>query len=194
MDTKTSKYEYINVEELTPFDRNPKQHPAKQVERIKRSIQEYGWTRPILAIKHNEKSMIVVGHGAHKAALELNLRQVPVVFLDLPYEKAIAYNVADNKLAELAEWDTNTLQGLLSELYQYDVDFEAMGFSDQEIGDLISGDFSYGETDYDEDLIDGEDVLVKFKVKVPLELADEVEEKLNELVSGYDDVELEKVI
>lgn len=97
-------------------------------------------------------------------------------------------------MAELSEWDTNSLQGLLLELREYEIDLGSMGFSDQEIDNLVSWDFDYGETDYDEDLIDGEEVLVKFKVKAPLELADEIEEKLNELVSEYDGVEFEKVI
>lgn len=192
MISESSRYEYINVEELTPFDRNPKKHPPEQIEKIKKSIQEFGWTRPILAIKHDGENVIVVGHGAHKAAIELNLRQVPVVFLDLPYEKAIAYNIADNKLAELAEWDEGILQGLLTELQEYAIDFDVIGFNESELEDLLSDNF-YDEKELDESLTDGEELLIKFKVIVPLKLTDEVEEKLNELKQEYGDIKLEKI-
>ena len=86
----------ININELKPFVNNPKKHPEGQLSMIKKSISEFGWTNPILVAQDN---MVVAGHARLQAALELGFTQVPVITLDLPYEKAVAYVIADNRLA-----------------------------------------------------------------------------------------------
>lgn len=118
--------EYVDIDKLIPFEKNPKKHPDDQIKRIVRSIQEFGFTNPIMALKEN--NMVIAGHARLKAARQMNLAQVPVIFLDMPYEKAIAYVVADNRLAELAQWDNQMLLPLLDEIKLADIDVELTGF------------------------------------------------------------------
>jgi len=139
------KVQNINIDILKPFEKNPKSHPAEQIDRIVRSIQEFGFTNPILALKEN--NMIIAGHARLKAAQQMNLAQVPVIFLDMPYEKAIAYVVADNRLAELAKWDEQMLLPLLDEIKLAGIDVELTGFTLQDIS--LMGKKDVEEDDFD---------------------------------------------
>ncbi len=121
------KVETVNIDELKPFEKNPKTHSKEQIDKIVRSIKEFGWANPILALKENR--MVIAGHARLKAARQMNLSEVPVIFLDMPYEKAIAYVVADNRLAEIAEWDNTLLLPLLDEIKLAGVDVELTGFT-----------------------------------------------------------------
>lgn len=123
----------LSIESLTPFDKNPKIHSQKQIEKLIRSMTEFGFTNPILAIKHEGKNLVIAGHARLEAAKKRRLKTVPVIFLDLQYEKAIAYNVADNKLAEMAEWDYIMLAGLVEDVKISGLDIEITGFSMDEI-------------------------------------------------------------
>jgi|Deesub1362A_J573_1020465.scaffolds.fasta_scaffold01443_16 DNA modification methylase len=143
------KIEYVEIDDLTLFERNPKKHPSTQIKRLVNSMEEFGWTNPILAIRHKNQKLVIAGHARLEAALKLNIKEVPIIFLDLPYEKAIAYNVADNKLAELAEWDEDLLAELLSDFKNEDF-FEALGFDDDELDALFNdGDIEITEDDFE---------------------------------------------
>lgn len=125
----------IPIQDLTPFVNNPKKHPENQLKMLKKSMQEFGWTNPILI---TEDKMVVAGHARLQAAQELGFTEVPVIQLDLPYEKAVAYVIADNRLAELAETDTEKLAKLLQDVMDIpDFDFEATGYSMSELDQLI---------------------------------------------------------
>lgn len=125
----------IPIDELKPFTKNPKKHPEKQLRMLKKSMQEFGWTNPILVAEDN---MVVAGHARLQAATELGFTEVPVIKLDLPYEKAVAYVIADNRLAELAETDTELLASLLQEVVDIpDFDIEAVGFEMQDIDEMM---------------------------------------------------------
>ena len=124
----------VKIDDLRPFERNPKIHPESQLKKLEHSISEFGWTNPVLATK---EGMIVAGHARVEAAKRLNLSEVPVIYLDMPYEKAIAYVVADNRLAELAETDVEKLSDILNELIEIpDFDIELTGFNLDEIGEI----------------------------------------------------------
>lgn len=129
------KIETVKVDKLKPFERNPKIHPESQLKLLRKSISEHGWTNPILATK---EGMIVAGHARLEAAKQLNLAEVPVIYLDMPYERAIAYVVADNRLAELAETDTTALLEILNELVEIpDFDIELTGFEMDDIDTMV---------------------------------------------------------
>src|SRR3990167_11090520 len=129
------KIKYVNTDLLQPFGKNPKKQPESQIKAIAKSIQEFSWTNPILAIIHENKNLVIAGHARLEAAKSINLKQVPVIFLDISYEKAIAYNIADNKLAELAEWDEPLLAEILKNMDEEIVSLT--GFEDNEIQRLL---------------------------------------------------------
>lgn len=91
----------VGIEFVTPYEKNAKQHPKDQVEKIANSIREFGFNQPIVTDKDG---VIIVGHGRYQAALSLGLVEVPVVKVSLNTDQANAYRLADNKLNE-SEWD-----------------------------------------------------------------------------------------
>jgi hypothetical protein len=128
----------INIDELKPFAKNPKKHPPEQLQMLKKSMQEFGWTNPILVAEDN---MVVAGHARLQAATELGFTEVPIIKLDMPYEKAVAYVIADNRLAELADTDNILMSELLSDVIKLpDFDLDATGYTMDELDDLINAD------------------------------------------------------
>jgi hypothetical protein len=132
----------VPTAQLTPNPRNARTHSKKQLKQIRRSIETFGFTNPILA---DDKGMIIAGHGRHLAALEMGLATVPVTRISgLSEVSKRALMLADNKIASGAGWDREKLAVELPEL---SVDLEAegtditiTGFFHAEI-DQISVDF-----------------------------------------------------
>ncbi len=126
---------YKSPSELKPFQKNPYNHSEKQLTMLKKSMREFGFTSPILISQDN---MVIAGHARLKAAQEIGLSKVPTIFIDLPYEKAVAYVIADNQLAKLAEEDRDLLGELLQGINDIpDFDIEAVGFSSEDIDTLL---------------------------------------------------------
>src|SRR3990167_7835430 len=91
----------VALDKITPYSKNAKQHPRKQIQQIADSIREFGFNQPLVVDKDN---VIIVGHGRYEAAKLLNLAKVPVLQVNLSEKKAKAYRLADNKLNE-SDWD-----------------------------------------------------------------------------------------
>jgi DNA modification methylase len=111
--------------EITPYSKNAKKHPAKQIEQIAASIKEFGFNQPIVVDK---QGVIIVGHGRYEAAKLLGIKDPPTITVDLTEDQAKAYRLADNKLNE-SEWDMQLvieeLKGLsepMVELTGFDTD------------------------------------------------------------------------
>jgi DNA modification methylase len=129
------KLEHWPLDRLVPYDRNARTHSAEQVAQIAASIQEFGFTNPILVASDDG---ILAGHGRLAAAKDLGLREVPVVVLDhLTPTQRRAYVLADNKLALNAGWDVDMLAGELQALQTEDFDLSLLGWSDDELAELM---------------------------------------------------------
>lgn len=127
------KLKYLSTGDLKPYDRNPRTHSDEQVDQIMASINEYGFTNPILI---DEERGIIAGHGRLEAAQRLGLKEVPTITLDgLTDEQRRAYVIADNKMALNAGWDDELLAGELQDLLDLDFDIALTGFSDDELDD-----------------------------------------------------------
>lgn len=97
------KVEQWPIDKLIPYARNARKHSDEQIAQIAASIIEFGFTNPILA---GGDGVIVAGHGRLAAAQKLGLEFVPVVVLDhLDANQRRALVIADNRIAENAEWD-----------------------------------------------------------------------------------------
>jgi len=90
---------------------------------------------PILC---DQELTIIAGHTRWKAAEQLGMARVPVIVLPLTGAQRRAFSVADNKTAEIAEWDIPALSDVLQELQTEDLDLTALGFSDKELRRLLS--------------------------------------------------------
>jgi ParB-like chromosome segregation protein Spo0J len=129
------KLERWPVERLVPYERNARTHSPEQVAQIAASIQEFGFTNPILV---DGKDGIIAGHGRLAAAKDLGLAEVPVVVLDhLTPDQKRAYVLADNKLALNAGWDADLLQQEIAALNLVDFDLSLMGWSEDELAGLL---------------------------------------------------------
>ena len=125
------KYENVSIDKLKPYERNARMHSAEQVDKIAKSIKEFGFINPVLI---DGDFGIIAGHGRVEGAKKLGMTEVPCLFVeDLTEEQKRAYIIADNKLAEDAGWDTDLLKLELGELADLDFDISLTGFS---LGDL----------------------------------------------------------
>jgi DNA modification methylase len=131
------KLEMWAVNRLVPYERNARTHSPEQVAQIAASIQEFGFTNPILVAAD---AGILAGHGRLAAAKDMGLAEVPVIVLDhLSAEQRRAYVLADNKLALNAGWDEELLATELQELQLAEFDLSLLGWSDEELADLLPG-------------------------------------------------------
>jgi hypothetical protein len=132
------RIEHWPLDRLKPYDRNARTHSPEQVAQIAASIQEFGFTNPILV---DGKDGIIAGHGRLQAARELAMATVPVVVLDhlTPAQKR-AYVLADNKLALNAGWDDAILVDELQALQADDFDLSLLGWSGDELAELLPDD------------------------------------------------------
>ena len=138
------KIEQIDIEKLKPYAKNAKKHGANQVEKLKNSILEFGFLTPCLIDKDYN---LIAGHGRLAAAKELQLKQIPCVFIEgLTDDQRRAYILADNRLGELGEWDMDLVSEELAELNEHGFTLELTGF---EFDDITSDDIDF--TDLDEE-------------------------------------------
>ena len=130
------KLERWPVERLVPYERNARTHSPEQVAQIAASIQEFGFTNPILV---DGKDGIIAGHGRLAAAKDLGLTEVPVVVLDhLTPDQKRAYVLADNKLALNAGWDVDMLTAEMEALQEVKFDLSLLGWSADELSGLLA--------------------------------------------------------
>ena len=98
------KFEYLKLDELTPYERNTRSHDRRSIDSIKSSINETGMNDPIGV--WGDKNIIVEGHGRYLACRELGIEIVPVLHLDyLTDEERRKYAIAHNRTTELSEFN-----------------------------------------------------------------------------------------
>lgn len=120
---------------LVAYAGNARLHPETQITALMRSIETFGFTIPALI---DEAGEIIAGHGRIEAARRLGLAQVPtLIATGWTPEQTRAYRLADNRLAEMAEWDDDTLATEFAALDALDLDMTLTGFDMGEISALI---------------------------------------------------------
>lgn len=143
---QTLNIEYRPVGSLIPYANNARTHSEEQVAQIAASIREFGFTNPILV---DGERGVIAGHGRLLSARKLGMDTVSVIELAhlTPIQKR-AYILADNRLAENAGWDKELLSLELADLNLSEFDLDLLGFSTDEIDELLNGD-QEGLTDDD---------------------------------------------
>ena len=126
---------YKKVNELIPYINNSRTHSEEQVNQIVASINEFGFTNPLLI---DEKDNIIAGHGRLLASKKLKMEEVPCIVLSgLTEAQKKAYIIADNKMALNAGWDEELLKIELENLKELDFDLELTGFNVDELDDIF---------------------------------------------------------
>lgn len=134
---------WVTLGEIHPYEKNPRQN-EDAVQYVANSIKEFGWKQPIVVDKDG---VIIAGHTRYKAAKKLGLEKVPVITADdLTEEQVKAYRLADNKTAEIADWDFEKLDEELNKIV--DIDMSDFGF--ESINVLDNSDLV--DDNYDEPL------------------------------------------
>lgn len=119
----------IEVHKLTCDPANARKHGERNVKAIMESLNRFGQQKPIVIDRSN---CVRAGNGTLEAAIQLGWTHLDCVVTDLTGVDAVAYAIADNRTAELAEWDTEVLAAELESL-QSDGLLEAAGFTDEEL-------------------------------------------------------------
>jgi DNA modification methylase len=136
----------VKIEEVKPYLKNPRKNQA--IEKVANSIKEFGFRQPIVVDKDN---VIIAGHTRFAASKFLGLKKVPIHVADNLTETQIqAYRIADNRVAQDAEWDASLLGSELEELSKLDFDLDLLGFETNEIDNLIINNTPTSLVDEDE--------------------------------------------
>jgi DNA modification methylase len=147
MTTTALQIEMWTLDRVRPYENNPRNND-KAVDAVAASIKEFGFSQPIVV---DSDSVIIVGHTRLKAAQKLGLDRVPVVVAShLTPEQVRAYRIADNKTAEIAEWNYDLLPIELSALQEANYDLGLLGFNAEELAKLMDTGVNEGLTDPDE--------------------------------------------
>lgn len=106
------------LSDIRPYEKNPRKND-EAVKYVAESISQFGFKVPIVI---DSNGVIVAGHTRYKAAKKLNLKEVPCIIADDLNEKQVkAFRLADNKVAEKAEWDFELLADELDNLFDFDM-------------------------------------------------------------------------
>ncbi|WDI41482.1 DNA modification methylase [Bremerella sp. P1] len=141
------KIDQWNIADVTPYPSNPRVNDGA-VDAVAKSLAEFGFRQPIVV---DEAGVVIVGHTRLKAAQKLGMTQVPVhVAEGMSDEQIRAYRIADNQTATIAEWDLDLLPIELSALKDADYELGLLGFKDDELAKMLSGDVKDGLNDPDD--------------------------------------------
>ena len=125
--------EWVETTRLFCSPSNPRLNEVA-VPHVAASIRRFGWRQPIVAKRSGE---VIAGNTRLKAAQQLGHDKVPVVWFEGTDLEATAYQIADNKLHELSEWNEPALAKILEQLRAEDA-LEGVGYSASEIDDLLA--------------------------------------------------------
>jgi ParB-like chromosome segregation protein Spo0J len=131
-----SRYEHVPIDSVHLDPSNVRRHSQKNIEAIKSSLLRFGMQRPIVV---DAGGKVLAGNGTLQAAMELGWTEIDIVRSDLTGADASAFAIADNRTAELAEWDEVALAEMLESLR---VDSDALlastGFDDAAVSSMMS--------------------------------------------------------
>ena len=126
--------EQLDPKQLKPYPLNAKKHPPEQIEKLVRSINLTGFDQPIVVNKEDDEYVIVKGHGRYLASLQMNLKTVPCMVLEVPKIVADQARLMDNKSAE-SDYDIELLIKELSKFNSEEI--IETGYDETELNKLI---------------------------------------------------------
>ena len=147
METSKMKVVDVSVSEIVPYENNPRINEGA-VEQLANIIATLGFRNPAVL---NKDKVIIEGHTRLLAVKKLGWETMPcIIATDLTPEQEQALRIADNKIAEIAEWDEDKLKVELAALQEAGFDLSLLAFGDDELSDLLGGEAgTHGETEPD---------------------------------------------
>ena len=122
----------VSISKLVSDPQNVRTHDAKNLEAISRSLHLFGQRKPLVVARANDGRLVVIaGNGTLEAAkflgwTEISVSEVPE---DWDADRARAYAIADNRTAELADWNKVELSSALLELDAVGYEIADLGFT-----------------------------------------------------------------
>ena len=140
----------MNISKLNPAEYNPRknlQPGDAEYEKLKRSMEQFGYVEPV--VWNKTPGRVIGGHQRLKVLVDLGLKEVDCVVVEMDEEQEKALNIALNKIN--GEWDTDKLAMLISDLQGSDFDVSLTGFEEAEIADLFekTGEKEVRDDDFD---------------------------------------------
>ena len=147
MENSRMKIVNVPVSEIVPYENNPRINEGA-VEQLANIIEKLGFRNPAVL---NKDKVIIEGHTRLLAVKKLGWETMPcIIATDLTPEQEQALRIADNKIAEIAEWDEDKLKVELEALQEAGFDLALLAFGDDELDDLLGGEAgTHGETEPD---------------------------------------------
>jgi hypothetical protein len=128
------KIERIKVSELSLDPSNVRKHSRKNIDAIIGSLRKFGQQKPIVV---DAKGIVLAGNGTLTAAKELGWTEIEITRTALQGVEATAFAIADNRTAELAEWE-DSLNDVLKSLQAEGVDLADLGYSPEDLGQFAA--------------------------------------------------------
>jgi DNA modification methylase len=121
------KIERIKLAELRHDDQNARTHDQANLKAIAGSLEQFGQRKPIVITQDNK---VVAGNGTLTAAKLIGWTEIDCVRVpaDWTADQIKAYALADNRTAELAQWDEQVMAAQLLDLQEAGFDIESFGF------------------------------------------------------------------
>ena len=130
------KSESVKIDSISEDPANLRRHGERNIETIKASLKRFGQQKPIVV---DSDGIVRAGNGTLKAARELGWNEIQIVRSTLKGSEATAYAIADNRTAELAEWDTDALGAALEALRAEGEGLDlAAGFDESELKGILA--------------------------------------------------------
>ena len=129
--------EYVNLNDLKPYKRNPRRHSKKQLKRLEKSIDQFGCNSPIVI---NSDNVVLSGNARLEVAKAKGWKTIPCIRVQtMSAEDELAYVIADNQIALLATWDEEVLSQALEQLKDpvLSFDIELTGFDLVDVDRII---------------------------------------------------------
>lgn len=112
------KIEYVDINSIKPYKKNPRKN-EEAIPYVMESIKQFGFKNPVILDKGN---VIICGHTRIESAKRLGITEIPCIYADdLTDEQIKAFRLADNKVAEISEWDIDLLDTELDDILNIDM-------------------------------------------------------------------------
>ena len=129
------KMEEVDIDLIKPYKNNPREISAEAVQKVMKSIKEFGYNQPIVVDKDH---VILAGHTRWKAMKQLGKKKANIIIRDLTKEQAVAYRIMDNRSGEESKWQNKLLAEELNVLQDTSFDLDLTGFNATELENLAN--------------------------------------------------------
>ena len=129
------KMEEVDIDLIKPYKNNPREISAEAVQKVMKSIKEFGYNQPIVVDKNH---VILAGHTRLKAMKQLGKKKANIIIRDLTKEQAVAYRIMDNRSGEESKWQNKLLAEELNVIQDTSFDLDLTGFNATELENLAN--------------------------------------------------------